>query len=459
MMKTIKDCYKGSVAKSIADFEKWVVDNADLNAVVKTMVSYKHDVSKNVEQPLAGVPFSIKDNFATKDEVTAAGCNLLKNFIPNYSAHVFEKLISFGAIPVAKTTLDELAMGGTGMHSNTGVVKNPLDKSRISGGSSGGSAAMVGGGGVPFSIGSDTGDSIRRPASYCGVVGFKPSWSAVSRWGLFDFSPSFDTVGWFTNSIEDSANLFNLLKGHDERDYTSYSGEIKNVSLKTSNSKHTIGVIEEVYDSIQNPQIKESFDNVLEKLQKKHNVVKVSIKKELLEAMLPCYMIIVFAEATSCNSNLDGINFGTRIDGNNYIDTMIKTRTKNFGELVKKRFVIGSYSLKRQNQEKLYLKAKKIRTLLIKAIENVFKKCDGFVFPAAAEVAPKIEDMNNKKVQLADMKDILSDALLLANFAGLPSITIPMTQIKKMPVGISVNSDVFQEDKCFNIAKEIEKVI
>ncbi len=459
MMKTIKDYYKGSIAKSVVSFEKWVTDNVDLNAVVKTMVGYKHNISKNSLQPLAGVPFSIKDNFATKGEVTAAGCNLLKNFTPNYNSYVFEKLISLGAVPLAKTTLDELAMGGTGMHSNIGIVKNPLNKERISGGSSGGSAAMVGGGGVPFSIGSDTGDSVRRPASYCGIVGFKPTWSAVSRWGMYDFAPSFDTVGWFTNTIEDSATLFNLLKGHDERDYTSYSKEIKDVSFKTDESKHTIGVIEEIYDSIQNQEIKKSFDSVLEKMGKKHNVVKLSIKKELLEAMLPCYMIIVFAEATSCNSNLDGINFGNRIDGENYVDTMIKTRTQNFGELVKKRFVIGSYSLKRENQEKLYLKAKKIRTLLIQAVANVFKKCDGFIFPAAAGIAPNIKDMVNKKPQLEDMKDILSDALLLANFAGLPSITIPMMKMKNMPVGISVNSDKFQENKCFNIAKEIEKVL
>ena len=306
---------------------------------------------------LSGIPYALKDNISTKGILTTASSNILKDYIPLYDATVYEKLKEAGAVIVGKTVLDELAMGGTGTTAHTGIVRNPWDKERMIGGSSAGSAAAVALGIVPFAIGSDTGDSIRKPAAYGGVVGFKPTYGRVSRYGLFAFASSLDHVGVFARSVRDASYVMDVIKGHDDKDMTSLPDEdIKyadhlNDSVK---GKRLFYIKEAILSGMENDNYKEVIDKFYETIEKCKNigieVEEVSFRKDLLEAIYPSYMCISCAEATSNNSNLTGIAFGSRISGNGINDIMMNTRTAGFSELIKRRFVLGSYILKKSKK-------------------------------------------------------------------------------------------------------------
>ncbi len=418
---------------------------------------------ENGNSILRGIPYALKDNISTKGILTTASSNILKDYIPLYDATVYKKLKEAGAVLMGKTTLDELAMGGTGTTCHTGIVRNPWDKRRMIGGSSAGSAACVALGIVPFSIGSDTGDSIRKPAAYGGVVGYKPTYGRVSRYGLFAFASSLDHVGVFARSVKDVCYVMDVIKGHDDKDMTSLVDHdgvyIDNINRSVCGKK--LFYIKEAIDIDSNSgelkKIIDNFNTTIEKCRELGMIVEeVSFRKDLLEAIYPAYMCISCAEATSNNSNLTGIAFGNRVDGHSINDIMIKTRTKGFSELIKRRFVLGSYVLQKENQEKLFLNAGRIRRLIVDKMNELFKNYDGLIMPSIGEIAPFFDKDSDR---LSDEYLILGNHLVIGNFGGFPSISIPSGFVDKMPVSVNITGRAREDALVLNIANKLEEVL
>ena len=429
----------------------------EYNSFVTIEETYQHT---DTESLLGGIPYALKDNISTKGILTTASSNILSNYIPVYDATVYKKLKSNGANLVGKTVLDELAMGGTGTTGHTGVVKNPWDKSRQIGGSSAGSASAVALGIVPFALGSDTGDSVRKPAAYGGIVGFKPTYGRISRYGLFAFASSLDHIGIFTRNVRDAAIVTDAIKGQDENDMTSLPDENINYvdNLNNDVQGKKLFYIKEALENNDNDlelaKIINNFKEVINNCQKMGiEIEEVSIDKSLLQALYPTYMSISCAEATSNDANLTGIHFGVRGEGRTPEEIIKDARTKGFSELIKRRFVLGSYILQRENQEKLFLNACRVRRLIVSKINELFNTYDGLIMPAAASIAPKFEDKTDK---LSDKYLILDNHMVIGNFGGYPSITIPSGFVDNMPVAINITGRVKEDAFVLNIASKIE---
>lgn len=426
-----------------------------------TILDKKEEVSS--DSILSGIPYALKDNISTKGILTTGSSNILKDYIPLYDATVYKKLKEAGAVLVGKTVLDELAMGGTGTTGHTGVVRNPWDKTRMIGGSSAGSAASVALGIVPFSIGSDTGDSIRKPAAYGGIVGYKPTYGRVSRYGLFAFASSLDHVGVFSRCVKDAAYVMDIIKGHDDKDMTSLPDEdisyVNNLSNDVKGKK--LFYIKEALEIDNgNENLKEVLNNFYSVIDKCKaigiEVEGVSFRKDLLEAIYPAYNVISCAEATSNNSNLTGITFGNRIAGNNVNDIMMNTRTEGFSEFIKRRFVIGSYVLQKENQEKLFLNAGRVRRMIVDKMNELFKDYDGLIMPSTPDIAPKFGEVSDR---LSDEYLILGNHLVIGNFGGFPSISIPSGFVSNMPVSVNITGRAKEDSLLLNIASKIEEVL
>lgn len=412
---------------------------------------------------LSGIPYALKDNFSTSGILTTGSSNILKDYVPVFDSTVYKKLKESGAVLMGKTVLDELAMGGTGLTGHTGIVRNPWDKTRIPGGSSAGSAASVSLGIVPFAIGSDTGDSVRKPASYCGIVGFKPTYGRISRFGLFPFASSLDHVGVFARNVKDVTYVTDVLKGYDPLDMTSLPDEdIKYTDTLNDEVKDKkLFYIKEIVESAHSAEHKEViniFNETIDKLRSEGIIVEeVSFDKKLLECLFPIYFIISCAEATSNNSNLTGFIFGTREEGKSPREVMFNTRTKGFAEMIKRRFVLGSYVLQRENQEKLFFNAKRARRMVVEKMNSLFETYDGLILPAGG-IAPKINPAEEMD-KLGDDYLLLENHLVIGNFGGYPSITLPMGYVSNMPVGINLTCPQRKDAMCLNIASKIESVI
>lgn len=430
--------------------------NEDYNNFVTILDKLEYNHNKN--SLLNGIPYALKDNFSTKDILTTGSSNILKDYIPIYNSTVYQKLIDAGCVLVGKTTLDELAMGGTGTTCHTGVVRNIWDKKRMVGGSSAGSANAVASGIVPFAIGSDTGDSVRKPASYVGIVGFKPTYGRISRYGLFAFASSLDHVGIFARNVKDVAIVTDVLKGKDTNDMTSLEDDnIKYVdNLDNEIKGRKLFYIKEVINVKTNNKeteeiIKKFMDNI-DKLRELGFVIEeVSIDKKLLEAVYPTYNIISCAEATSNNANLTGILYGPRSDKDNINDMIFDARTKGFSELIKRRFVIGSYVLQKENQDKLFLNACRVRRIIVDKINDLFKEYDGYILPTCG-IAPLLEDASDK---LTEEYLILENHLQIGNFGGFPSITIPCGYVNNMPISINLTGRAKEDSLVLNMAYHI----
>ena len=406
----------------------------DYNCFV-TIMDFDKEENDNSNSLIKGIPYALKDNISTKGILTTASSNILSNYVPVYDATVYKKLKEAGARLMGKTVMDELAMGGTGTTGYTGTVYNPWNRERMIGGSSSGSAAAVALGIVPFAIGSDTGDSVRKPAAYGGVVGFKPSYGRISRYGLFAFASSLDHIGVLTRNVYDAAIVTDIIKGQDKRDMTSLPDE-------------TVIYSEELDKIINN------FKEVIAKCKSLGiQVCEESIDVDLLRAIYPSYMSISCAEATSNDANLNGICFGVREEGKTPNEIIMNSRTKGFSELIKRRFVLGSYVLLRENQEKLFLNACRVRRLVVNKMEELYKKYDGMIMPAAASIAPLIDEKTDK---LSDKYLILDNYMVIGNFGGYPSITIPSGFVSSMPVGINITGKKFADGEVLNIANKIE---
>ena len=417
----------------------------------------KLDTSKK-DNLFYGIPVVIKDNYSTKDVPTTASSNILNGYVPLFSAEVVNRLEEQGAIVIGKTTMDELAMGGSGTTGHLGVTYNPWDKSktRLVGGSSCGSAAAVSAGIVPFALGSDTGDSVRKPASFAGLVGLKPTWGRISRFGLFPFACSLDHVAYFTRNVFDSAAALNVLAGRDDKDASSSFKEVEDYTktLNESIKGKKIAVIKEIVESITDEFVLSAFNKNIDALKEQGAIVDyVSVDSKLLKAIYPTYIIISCAESTSNNANLDGIKFGARKEGESFEDVMTNTRTEGFSRLIKRRFVIGSYSLLRENADELFIRAQKCRRLIVDAFNKVFEKYDAIYCPAAPSVAPLI---NNASDTLSDEYLIADNFMAFANMGGFPSITLPIGFENGLPLGANLTAKPFEESKLLNIAQAVE---
>ena len=435
----------------------------DYNSFVTIVDKCKY---KDRDSKLNGIPYALKDNFSTSGILTTASSNILKDYVPVYDATVYKKLKSAGAVLVGKTVLDELAMGGTGTTGHTGIVRNPWDKTRMIGGSSAGSASAVALGIVPFSIGSDTGDSVRKPASHGGLVGFKPTYGRISRYGLFAFASSLDHVAMFTRNVKDMAIVTDVLKGKDINDMTTLNndGKVYEDSIDNDIKGKKLFYIKEICgkDTYKDSDDKElietitKFHELLGKLREEGFIIEeVSMDKALLEAIYPTYMCISCAEATSNNSNLTGIPFGPRGEGNSVEEIMFDARTKGFSELIKRRFILGSYILQRENQEKLFLNAQRVRRMIVDKMNEFFKEFDGMIAPCSGGPASKFDSTSEK---LSDRYLILENHLAIGNFGGFPSITLPFAMINDLPVGVNITGRVREDDIVLNMANYVEKV-
>ena len=435
----------------------------DYNSFVTIIDTFKY---KDRNSLLNGIPYALKDNFSTSGILTTASSNILKDYVPVYDATVYKKLKKAGAVLVGKTVLDELAMGGTGTTGHTGIVRNPWNKDCMIGGSSAGSASSVALGIVPFSIGSDTGDSVRKPASHGGLVGFKPTYGRISRYGLFAFASSLDHVAMFSRNVRDAAIITDVLKGKDINDMVTLNDDKKTYADLIDNDikgkklfyiKEICGL--DTYKDTSDETLTktlESFHETLDKLRSQGFIIEeVSMDKKLLEAIYPTYMCISCAEATSNNSNLTGIQFGPRGEGQSVEEIMFDVRTKGFSELIKRRFILGSYILQKENQEKLFLNAQRVRHMIVDKMNEFFEEYDGMIAPCSGGPA---QSFDSSSEQLSDRYLILENHLAIGNFGGFPSITLPYTMINDMPVGLNITGRVKEDDVVLNMANYVEKV-
>jgi aspartyl-tRNA(Asn)/glutamyl-tRNA(Gln) amidotransferase subunit A len=402
------------------------------------------------------MPIAIKDNICTKGVTTTCASKMLKNFIAPYESTASSKLWSSGGICLGKTNLDEFAMGSSTETSVFGVTSNPWDKSRVPGGSSGGSAASVAAGLCAAAIGSDTGGSIRQPASFCGVVGLKPTYGRVSRWGLIAFASSLDQIGPITNTVSDAAEILYSISGKDPLDSTCLDKPVPNYlsDLNKSIKNLKIGIIRECLEHPGlNPEVKES---VLSAVQRFKN-----LGAEIIEVECPrfndgiaTYYVIAPSEASANLARYDGVKYGYRSnEASNLLEMTSKSRAEGFGDEVQRRILIGTYALSAGYSDAYYKKAQKVRTLIRKDFDNSFKKVDILLTPTCPTTAFLKGDFVNDPLSM-----YLSDLLTVpANLAGLPAISIPCGfDTKGLPIGLQLIGNVLEENKILNAANIFE---
>lgn len=435
--------------------------NKRINAFVSVFEKFALDQAKEIDKkikiqgvnnPLIGIPLAIKDNILIQGFLCTAGSKILKNYQAAYDATVIKKLKKAGAIFLGKTNLDEFAMGSSTELSIFGPTKNPYDLERVAGGSSGGSAAAVASQMCLGALGSDTGGSIRQPASFCGIVGLKPTYGQVSRFGLIAMASSLDQIGCLTKTIEDAEVLFQVIKGKDVFDSTSVE---VNESVEKINFKNLkIGLPKEYFIEGLDSDIKKAIEQIVEKLKEQGAEIKQVSLPHTKEA-LACYYLIMPAEVSANMARYDGIKYGFSADKSaDLLDFYFKTRTQGFGEEVKRRIILGAYVLSSGYYDAYYLQAQKVRTLIKQDFEKVFKqeKFDCLLTPTTPTPAFKLGEKINNPLQM-----YLSDIYTVpASLAGLPALSLPVGLSNGLPIGVQLIVDYFQENKIFQIAKLIK---
>ena len=468
---TIEELHQKLINKEIT-VEDLIKESKELEKTLQEKCNAFDFIIDNVESKevtdnmLSGIPYGVKANYSTKGILSTGSSNTLKNYVPFFDATAIKNLNKANAIILNKTAMDEFGMGGTGTTARTGIIKNPWDTTRMCAGSSSGSAAAVAYGVYPYALGSDTGDSIRKPAAYCGIVGYKPTYGMISRYGLFPFASSLDTCGVLTRSVKDAAIVVDNMKGLDENDmttfdssnihlYDSINGDIKNKKLC---------YVKEICDIDNYPNASdelkahlENFKNVINNLKDKGlEIDEVSVDKKLLNTVASVYVVLSCAEATSNMSNLTGIIFGPSGEGNSVFEQMKNHRTKGFSPLIKRRFVIGSYVLQRENQERYFKNAQRARRLIVDAWKKLFEEYDAVILPVGSGPAKNFENDNDT---LAEGTTILEEHLQIGNFGGFPSITIPDGFINNLPVGLNITGKNYDDANVLNIAYFIESTM
>lgn len=427
----------------------------EVNAFVSTRLDEAIAESKN---PEAGIPIGIKDNICTKGIKTTCSSKMLENFVSPYDATVITKIKEKNMPILGKLNMDEFAMGSSTENSSFKITRNPWNLNKVPGGSSGGSAAAVAANLVPWALGSDTGGSIREPASFCGIVGLKPTYGLVSRSGLVAFASSLDQIGPMTKDVEDSALLLNIIAGHDENDSTSVKKEkidyTKN--LKNSIQGMKIGVPKEFFGEGINPEVKKSLENSIEEYKKLGAIVE-ECSLDVSESSLAAYYIIACAEASSNLGRFDGIRYGYRAkDYKNLKELFVKSRTEGFGKEVKRRIILGTYVLSSGYYDAFYKKAQKVRTYVKNKFDECFKKYDVLLTPVAPTTAFDIGSKTNNPLEMY-LADICTVSI---NIASVPAISIPCgVDSNNMPIGMQLIGNRFQEEKILNAAYAIEQQI
>lgn len=427
----------------------------EVNAFVSTRLDEAIAESKNSE---AGIPIGIKDNICTKGIKTTCSSKMLENFVSPYDATVITKIKEKNMPILGKLNMDEFAMGSSTENSSFKITRNPWNLNKVPGGSSGGSAAAVAANLVPWALGSDTGGSIREPASFCGIVGLKPTYGLVSRSGLVAFASSLDQIGPMTKDVEDSALLLNIIAGHDENDSTSVKREkidyTKN--LKNSIQGMKIGVPKEFFGEGINPEVKKSLENSIEEYKKLGAIVE-ECSLDVSESSLAAYYIIACAEASSNLGRFDGIRYGYRAkDYKNLKELFVKSRTEGFGKEVKRRIILGTYVLSSGYYDAFYKKAQKVRTYVKNKFDECFKKYDVLLTPVAPTTAFDIGSKTNNPLEMY-LADICTVSI---NIASVPAISIPCgVDSNNMPIGMQLIGNRFQEEKILNAAYAIEQQI
>ena len=465
VIKTLSEKLRSGQITSVELTEKYIEAIKRVNPVINAYVHETFEEARRDAEyadrlikegkgtPLTGIPFTLKDNIATDGELTTCCSKILEGFRPYYDATVWKKLKEQGAVLLGKTNMDEFAMGSTSETSVYGAPLNPRNTARVTGGSSGGVAAAVCADIAAYGLGSDTGGSIRQPASFCGIVGFKPTYGAVSRYGLIAYGSSLDQIGPMTHSVTDAALVYDAIKGEDCADQTSAPVHMGPTALNGDVRGIKIGVAKEFFDGI-NPQIKGAIDAAIEQYKNAGaEVVEVSIPA--LKLALPVYYIIACAEASSNLGRYDGIRYGYRATNYSSVDDMItKTRTEGFGREVKKRIMLGTYVLSSGYFDAYYKKACLIRKRVESQLAECFEKCDVLFAPTAPVTAFPLGYSGGNALET-----YLSDVCTVpVNIAGLPAIALPCGKDKDgLPIGMQIIGKKFDDERVLDIAYFAEK--
>ena len=431
----------------------YITDNFEKALEKAKNFDNKPDFSKK----LSGIPLAVKDLFCTKGIRTTAGSKILENFIPSYESTVTNNIINEGAIIIGKLNCDEFAMGSSNETSYFGNVQNPISQNLVPGGSSGGSAAALAAKLTPATIGTDTGGSIRQPASFTGTVGLKPTYGSCSRYGIVAFASSLDQAGPMTHNVKDCALLFDVISSYDNKDSTSVDytrgNYLKNLNENIKGKK--IGIPKEYRIDNMPKEIEELWEKGIS-IVKKNGAEIIEISLPNTNYALPAYYIVAPAEASSNLARYDGVKYGFRSKGDNLIDMYEKTRSEGFGDEVKRRIMIGTYVLSSGYYDAYYLKAQKVRRLIKNDFDEVYKKVDAILTPSTPSSAFKIGEKSNDPVSMY-LNDIFT---VPVNLAGLPAISIPSGRDKNnLPLGLQLIGKAFDEQNILNIAFSIEKQI
>lgn len=437
--------------------------NAFINVFSKEALVQAKEADQEKEKSfLTGIPLGIKDNILIKGKLCTAGSKILENYQASYDASVIEKLKKEKSVFLGKTNLDEFAMGSSTETSYFGPSKNPRNLDYVPGGSSGGSAAALAGEMCLASLGSDTGGSIRQPASFCGLVGLKPSYGRVSRRGLMAMASSLDQIGCFTKNIEDSAILLQALEGKDNLDSTSKKINDQGKTIfpikKKDFKKIKVGLPKEYFVKELDSKIKEKINQIIQKLEKQGVEIK-EVSLPHTKYALACYYLIMSSEVSANLARYDGIKFGYSDfkKSKNLLDLYLNTRSQGFGQEVKRRIMLGTYSLSAGYYQEYYGQAQKVRTLIKQDFKKVFQdqKIDLLFTPTTPTPAFKLGERINDtlKMYLADIYTVS------VNLAGLPAVSLPVGEINGLPIGGQIIGDYFQENKIFQLGKIIEEIV
>ena len=443
----------------ISETYSLIKSNSHLNAFITLneddAITKAEDLDKNISSAsLAGIPIAQKDLFCTKDLRTTCGSNMLSNFIPPYSATVIETLENAGCISIGKTHMDEFAMGSSNETSFCGTVVNPWGNDLVPGGSSGGSAAAVAAGIVPAATGTDTGGSIRQPASLCGITGLKPTYGRISRWGMIAFASSLDQAGPMARTAEDCAIMLNEMCSHDTKDTTSLDEEIPDFTsdLSTSIKGLKIGIVKEFDLSMLDANVVKVFEE-----SKKHyeslgaKFIEISLPN--ISLSVPTYYVVAPAECSSNLSRFDGVKFGRRCeDPKNLEDLYIRTRSEGFGDEVKRRILIGSYVLSAGFYDAYYKKAQQVRRLIKNDFDSAFEKVDVIMSPTTRGAAFGAGSTGDDPIQMY-LEDLFT---IPANLAGLPALSIPNGMEDNKPIGLQLIGNFLQESKLLQVAHNFQ---
>lgn len=460
---TIKEIQNGFAkkefcAKDVAEsfLKKIVKEDKEIGSYLSVFSDRAIEDAKKVDElrekkslgMLAGIPCGIKDNIMISGQRCTAGSKVLDNYIAPYNAGVVDRLEKENCVFLGKLNLDEFAIGSSGEYSGFFPIKNPKAEGCVPGGSSAGPAAAVAGNLCTFSLGSDTGGSIRQPAAFCGVVGLKTTYGRVSRHGLIAMASSLDQIGPLARNVEDAEIVFDAIKGKDSMDSTS----CEDVEIKTP-KKFKIGIVKEAMGEGIDEKIKEGFNNIVKKLGKE-NIEIQEISLPYMEYGLACYYIIMTAEVSSNLARYDGVKYGKRSSADNLLDTYLKTRKDFLGKEVKRRIMLGTYCLSAGYYDAYYLRALKVRTVIANDFKNAFKKVNLLMMPTTPTLPFKFGERIANPLSMY-MADLLT---VPANIAGIPAISIPGPEIDGLPFGVQFVAPAFHEKNLFTFGKIFEKI-